>query len=176
MDNLTNCIKKIKMNEKEEFEQVISFFNPILNKYARLLYKDELEDTRSELICALWEAVSKIDYYENEGQIIKYLSRSVFLRYLELYRLSRQRNDYEQISIDDTMIEIPDIQNNYENVIYTLIKDDILSHYKGKQKEIAKSIMSGNYSDIDIASFYKVSRQYVHKIKKNIRKHYQTLS
>ena len=45
---------------------------PLINKYTRLLYKDEKEDINSELILALWEAVLKMKYYEDDGKCLVY--------------------------------------------------------------------------------------------------------
>ena len=40
---------------------------PLINKYMRKLYKDDKDDVYAELILALWEAVTKLKYVENDG-------------------------------------------------------------------------------------------------------------
>lgn len=49
-------VLNVKKN-KNDFEKLINMMTPLINKYTRLLYKDEKEDINSELILALWERI-----------------------------------------------------------------------------------------------------------------------
>ena len=49
MEDFVSLINSI-YKDKEQFPRLIELMNPLINKYARTLYKDEKEDVRSELI------------------------------------------------------------------------------------------------------------------------------
>ena len=87
-------LKDIK-NNKDEFAKLIESMNPLLNKYVRLLYKDEAEDIREELILALWESVLKINYCNNDGECFSYINNALKNKFLELYRKSKKRHDFQ---------------------------------------------------------------------------------
>ena len=59
MGEVALILQNVKKN-KNDFEKLINMMTPLINKYTRLLYKDEKEDINSELILALWEAVLKM--------------------------------------------------------------------------------------------------------------------
>ena len=61
MGDFLNLIENIHQ-DKEQFSKLVITMNPLINKYTRILYKDDKEDVRSELILALWEAVTKLKY------------------------------------------------------------------------------------------------------------------
>ncbi|MCI9435724.1 MAG: sigma-70 family RNA polymerase sigma factor [Lachnospiraceae bacterium] len=87
-------LKDIK-NNKDEFAKLIEYMNPLINKYVRLLYKDEAEDIREELILALWESVLKINYCNNDGECFSYINNALKNKFLELYRKSKKRHDFQ---------------------------------------------------------------------------------
>lgn len=70
MGEICELIDKIKRN-KEDFYLIVERFSPLINKYTKLLYKDEKEDVYEELVTALWEAIQKMMFYENDGQAKK---------------------------------------------------------------------------------------------------------
>ena len=100
MGEFVTLIQAIK-NDKEKFEELLIKMEPLINKYVRLLYKEEKEDVYAELVLALWESVLKISYFENDGQIINFICRALKNRYYELYRNSKKRCEYEINSTDD---------------------------------------------------------------------------
>ena len=53
MGQLINLIEQIKNGDKDKFCTVIEKFDPLIRKYMRLLYKEESEDVRGELVLAL---------------------------------------------------------------------------------------------------------------------------
>ena len=85
--------------DKEVFAKLIEYMNPLINKYVRLLYKDDHEDMRGELILALWESVVKIDYCNNEGECFSYINKALKNKFLELYRKSKKLHDFQITSI-----------------------------------------------------------------------------
>ncbi len=141
---------------------------PLICKYMRVLYKDENEDVRSELVLALWEAITKIKYVENEGQCVTYLTNALRNKFYELYRNSRKEHDNyfssEMTMLDTEMFE----ENEYDDLIVKSDLDKYLEEYTGMRHEIYKSILFENLSDHEIAKKYDVTRQYVNRLKKQL--------
>lgn len=81
MGEVALILQNVKKN-KNDFEKLINMMTPLINKYTRLLYKDEKEDINSELILALWEAVLKMKYYEDDGKCLVYLSNAIKINFL----------------------------------------------------------------------------------------------
>ena len=59
MGEFLSIISEIK-RDKNKFCLLINKMEPLINKYVRLLYKDDKEDIKSELLFALWEAADLI--------------------------------------------------------------------------------------------------------------------
>lgn len=172
---LNELIEEYRKGDNDQILLIIEKFQPIIYKYVRLLYKDEREDTISELNLSLLEAVNKIEYYNNEGQCFKFLYNALRNKYLELYRKSRKRFDNEQQFYKEYY--------NYCIVCYEyddteLIEDlnKYLLEYSDKQKKILISILIEGKSNTEVATENNVSRQYTNRIKnklcKKIKKEY----
>ena len=172
MNEIKNIICNIKKGQLDEFEKILIHFNPLITKYARKLFKNEFEDSKSELTCALWEAILNLEYYENEGQIISYLSKSVFLRYLELYKSSKRKNEYESCVQDEELLNIVYEKNDYDTLHISDFKSFILSHYTGKKYIIVKYILLENLSDSEISLRENISRQYVNRVRRELKKYF----
>ena len=102
---ISKLIYEIKDN-KERFALLVDRFEPLIQKYVRLLYKDEKEDTYAELVAALWEAVYSMEFYDNDGKIVKYLSTALRNKFLELYRTSRKYHDHIAEADETTIYNI----------------------------------------------------------------------
>lgn len=68
--------------DKEKFVLLIDKFEPLIKTYVRLLYKDEKEDVHAEMVAALWEAICNIEYYDDDGQIVNYLIRALYRKFV----------------------------------------------------------------------------------------------
>ena len=161
MSKLVGIVKE----NKEMFNLMIDQFEPIIKKYTKLLCKDEAEDVRAELIAALWEAVCSITFYNDEGQVVSYLTRAIKNKYLELYRKSRKRNDKIIAVEEEELSNRAEFDRAYENLITVDDMNRFGGKLKGKKKEIFELIFCREYSDIEAAKELKISRQYVHRIK-----------
>ncbi|EOS73916.1 sigma-70 family RNA polymerase sigma factor [Lachnospiraceae bacterium 10-1] len=167
MENIVSIIKNIKAGNTSEFALVVNKMHPSLEKYSRLLYKDNKEDTYAELVSALWESIIKMKYFNEEGKCITYLHTAIKLRYLELYKQSKKLHEHEQTTLPNSSDET--IQN--DDFIDVIIKEDItnlLNKYKGLKKAIFYSILFMNMTDSEIAKKYNISRQYVNRVRRNL--------
>lgn len=170
MGEIAKILTNIREGDKEQFADLLVRFEPLIKKYIKHLYKDESEDVRAELSCALWEAVLKMGYIEQEGQIVNYLQRALFNRYLELYRGSKRQHDYETEVDDKELSGLQYADNDYNEVIINDIKNRILSKYSGSKKEIYRLMIVDELSDSEISERYGISRQYINRLRRVLKK------
>lgn len=170
MGEFLSIISEIK-RDKNKFYLLINKMEPLINKYVRLLYKDDKEDVKSELLFALWEAVSNISYYKNEGQVINFLCIALKNRYFELYKRSKRLHEYEIPINDDQkeLLKMSYFDNVIDNIIFKEKKYKILNKYQGKKKNIVYLIIFENLSDSQIANQLKLSRQYINRIRRMLQ-------
>lgn len=169
MKDVVDLVKKIKEGKKEDFGILVEKFEPLIKKYIRCLYKDDKEDVRSELLCAIWEALLKISYYENDGQVVKFIYIALKNKYLELYRYSCKQY-YHEINIEEVEIEnIQFLEKQYDEILINEDLDQFLEKFQGNKKKIYYSILKENLSDLEISLKYEISRQYVNRIRKELR-------
>ena len=168
-------IHKIKEGDVGQFAVIVQAMNPVINKYTKLMYKDEKEDIRSEFTLALWEAVVKIEYFDDEGKIINYLHTAIRNKFLELYRVSCRINDNECGVEDDGLFDsVKDTRSGFEDAI---IREDMrrfLCGYSGIKKEVFSFIILRNLSDSEIAQKLRLSRQYTNRLRRELQKELKT--
>lgn len=167
MEELCELIYTIK-EDKEKFALLLEKFKPLIRKYANHLYLDDREDVEAELTLALWEAVIKIEFCHNDGQVVKYLSTSIRNKYLELYRASQKfhNNTTHMDEYEMNNITAPD-----KSIQDWLILEDMVrfeNKLKGKKKLIFESVFIHNLTDAEIAHQMDISRQYVHRVRKEL--------
>ena len=165
---ICELVKSIKEDNKEQFNLILEQFNPILKRYTRLLYRDDREDVYSELTVALWEAICRISYCENDGQVINYLSTAIKNKFLELYRASCKYHTHMVEIEDSELLKISESRSVCEEIIIQKEMQRVLSGLNGKKKQIFEMIFVQGYSNTEVAYKLKISRQYVHRVKKEL--------
>lgn len=167
MVEISELICEIKA-DKEKFCILLQNFEPSIKKYTRLLYKDEKEEIRAEFTAALWEAVCNIQYCEDNGQVVKYLTTALRNKYFELYRKSRKYHDC-MIEVEEKKLEERcAFDDSYENMITEDAMNWIENELTGKKRKIYELIFKKEYTTTEAASELHISRQYVHRIKKQL--------
>lgn len=169
METIALLIQKIRV-DKKSFDELIHEMTPLINKYVYLLYKDEQDDVRAEMILALWEAVSRIKYCENDKECLSYISRALRNRFYELYRKSRKQYDnraYEEY--EENMQDEPVI-TDINNIEFHMDIEKFIDEFGGNKKELYKAIILEQKSDIEIGQEHQLSRQYVNRIRNTIYK------
>ncbi len=137
----------------------------MINKYVRLLYKDEKEDAYAGLVAALWEAICNIEHYDNDGQVTNYLIRALRNKFFEMYRISKRFHD-NMSSIDQTdLSQIESFCNEYDDLIILNALWKVRNKFTGKKRKIFDLIFYEGYSDMEVATELGISRQYVHRVK-----------
>ena len=100
MDQLGKLICRVKNGDGESFEKIAERMKCTIEKYVRSSFWEECEDARQEYILALWEAIMKMKYFDNEGQCVLYLNRAVEIRYYELQRRAAKITEHEEMEED----------------------------------------------------------------------------
>lgn len=168
MDELSKLIQDIK-KDKNKFNLLLDKMEPLINEYVRILYKDEKDDTYAELCCALWEAVCKISFYENDGAIMQYMINALHNKFHELYRISRKNHDFNIFLLDTNAPETTFYENDYSDILMNEDIHNFLNRFNGTRKKIFYYILILNLSDGEIAKKLSLSRQYVNRMRRILR-------
>jgi RNA polymerase sigma factor (sigma-70 family) len=172
METWRHIIEQIKSGDKNQFLLITKRMDKTINSYVRKLYMDNPEDVKSELILALWQAVCDIVYYNNDGQIVNYLYTAIKNRYLELYRKSKQCNRSEVLLEDNTVLTLKAKEDTTSYAETEIMMEKLQMGTEGKRTRIYQLILELEMSDAEIASCIGVSRQYVHRLRKEIQRKY----
>lgn len=171
MADLIETIKKIKEGNLNEFRTIELKMKPILTKYTNYMYKDEKEDIYAELILALWEAVVKIEYYDTEGKVLNYFQTAIKNKFFELYRTSRKKNDNECSVDDDALLNIASKKgNDFNKIIFLEDMRQFIGCFSGNKKLVYICIIIEGLSDTEISRRLALSRQYINRLRKQLRK------
>ncbi|SHN61986.1 DNA-directed RNA polymerase specialized sigma subunit, sigma24 family [Butyrivibrio hungatei DSM 14810] len=171
MNSYASIITSCKSKDGQGFLLLAEKFSPLIKKYTRLLYKNEAEDVKQEMLLALWEASQKIEKYDNEGECTRYFFNALKCKFLELYRKSKNENETSFL-LDDSIMENEQSEEHLKYA-YANLKQDIifvLSNYPTVVKDMCLKMIFNDMSDSEIAKNYHVSRQYANRIRRNFRK------
>lgn len=164
---ISGLIKEVK-EDKEKFGLLECEMEPLIRKYVNKLYKDDSEEMHAELVAALWGAVCRIKTYENDIDAKAYLNNSVKFRFFELYRESCKYNDNTLVIEEEEFEEKAAFNHSYADVMIMDGMDRIRNRLEGKKRQIFELIFYREYTDSQVASELRISRQYVHRIKKSL--------
>lgn len=156
-ENISTLIKKSKINDKESLWQLIEKFDPLINKYSRML---RYEDAKSELIEYLIKVIKRMPIMTQDKEI-KYISISMKNLYI---KLSKNHESYENsIILNDQMeyFETATKKNEISIDIY-----NALQTLEDKERKIIYYRYFLGYSDSEISKKMLISRQAVHKARK----------
>lgn len=158
----TNIFKKIvhyRNGNNNSFEEIIEIFNPILNKYSRLLNG---EDTKQDLILHMLEVVNKIpidkQIFNNDKAIFGYILKALKNKYI---LLSKKNSN-------TTSTELPlnlDIEIGYEDFESDMELLDLFKILTEKESFIIRGVYIYNLSITEIASYMNISRQAANQAK-----------
>nr|WP_296094876.1 hypothetical protein [uncultured Dorea sp.] len=170
--NIISCYKK-GVDKEKNMLILIRKFQPVINKYARKLFSLEYEDALQELIIAFMNGINGISEYENEGQCVSYLVRSIQLRFYELQRKCILENEIKRSSLESIVERDSGIEEaEYGSIELKLDFDRIKSSKNEVWNEIIDGIIEG-LNDSEIAKNLHISRQYVNRCRRKIIKIYK---
>lgn len=171
MSTFVEIITNIKDGKINEFEKIEVRMKLTLNKYTRLMYKEEKEDVYSELRLALWEAIVNIEYYDDEKKVLAFLYTAIKNKFLELYRSSRKKSDNECSVEDDILLNIVSKEeSDIDKIVFYEDMKKFLKNYSGLKKQTYKCMIMEDMSDTEISMKMNVSRQYVNRLRKQLKR------
>lgn len=173
MDTIKKLLKRYKNGEKEALNEIIIQMTPLVKKYAGKTHFMEKEDSMQEFYITLLETIKYLDESKSEGECLAYMKRSVkhkFAKMCEKYIL-----DVEIISGDEVFQTLEMKGNAEEDTLLNVDFEKYIQNVEQKNKlkgSILRAFWYENKSDAEIADLLKISRQYVHRIKKIMIKEY----
>lgn len=174
-EHISEMISNYKKGDTTVSEQLWIQLLPLIKKYAGKSYFMEYEDAYQEYSLTLLEALNKIQKYDNDGQCLKYIAICMKNKFCYLYKnycntvANETKNDTILIKKDES-----DFPDSYNDIVLLANINEFVMKLSSKTKQtIANLSIVHQKSDIEIASYLGVSRQYINKIRREI---YQRLS
>lgn len=161
MNKLYDIIKNYKQGNKESIIEVIELFNPLLNKLER---QSNHYDIKSELTLFIIELMDKLPFenkkFCHDKYIVSYISKSIKNKYIYLNKKAcDQLNKENEINLE--ILKNDRVENNLDIILFR----DLIKSLTHKEQEIIIYKYGLNYSDIEIAELFNISRQSVNKTK-----------
>lgn len=161
---LTTLIREYRMGNNECLLPIIQQLKPAMIKYARKLYRNDFEDSMSELELALLESVNRIPCVENEAQCLTFLINALKNKYRELARINNKILSSE-LPLEEACPVCLYLETEYGDCELRLALEDLLSTCSAKQKKILMAIIFEGKSCSLVAAELHTTRQYVNRIK-----------
>jgi RNA polymerase sigma factor (sigma-70 family) len=158
-----------ELNNKKALEEIILEMQPLIRKYVRKLFFMEKEDASQELYIALIEAINHIKKYDNEVMCLSYLCKSIINKYNYLCKKNIKENalidNFSELNEDI----IHDFTENYNYIELNIFLDQFVENLNHKQRQIVNYFLK-ELSDTEISLKLGVSRQYVNRVRRQLRK------
>jgi RNA polymerase sigma factor (sigma-70 family) len=161
INKLYNLIIDYKNGNKDSVIDIIEVFTPLLNKLDR---QSKYCDMKSDLIVFIIELMDKLPInnsrFYHDKYIISYISKSIKNKYIHLNKKACKRISSEE------ELNLNVLKNNVvENKLDMLFFKALIKSLTPKEREIITYKYALNYSDIEIAERFKISRQSVNQTK-----------
>lgn len=161
MSKLYNLVKLYKNGNKNAIIDIIEIYNPVLNKFNRNSYS---EDMKNDLILFMITLLDKIAIEKKEFKEDKYIFSYIYksLKHRYIYENSKRCHIYNNETTYDVLLNDVSYDNNFSNIVF---KDMVKNLTKSEKYVINKKYLF-NLSEADIARELAISRQAVHKTHK----------
>nr|WP_296441792.1 hypothetical protein [uncultured Acetatifactor sp.] len=106
-----------------------------------------------------------------------YLRNALRLKFLELYRKSKKRHEFQLVKEPDATLAIIEMPSGLLDISDVIFREDIralLKQFDGKGRDICFQILLEEKSDSQIAKNLEVSRQYVNRLRRNLFSYLKT--
>lgn len=160
-NQLFSLILMSKEGDRESVLKIIEKFNPIINKYTRILNYDE--DCKEDLIVELIEIINKIptEKLKSDKYIVSYISTSLRNKYIHI---SQKRNKISAKEVGE--IEFNLIKDENFNIDDKLILNSMLELLTPMERKVIENKYVNGLRDVEIANLSHISRQAVNQSKK----------
>lgn len=157
---LFDLVLMSKDGDKKAILEIVEKFDPIINKYTRILNYDE--DVKEELILSLIEIMKKIpiEKRREEKYIVSYIATSLKNKYIHI---SKRRNNIAYKECGEIQFNL--IKDENFNIDDKLILNSMLESLTPMERKVIENKYVDGLRDIDIANLNYISRQAVNQNK-----------
>ena len=159
MNNLYKIIKNCKDGNKEDILYILNKFDPLINKYSRLL---EYDDAKQDLILALINVIYKIpihkEIFKEDKYIISYIEKSIIYKYWAISKRQQAEKYSYAYEFDFNLIADKREENTIE--LHDLLKD-----LTERERNVITSKYIQKMTDVEIGQLNNISRQAVNQAK-----------
>jgi RNA polymerase sigma factor (sigma-70 family) len=167
--NLYSLVQKTKDRKEEDTLELLELFDPLINKYGRLLLG---EDTKQDLKLHLFRTIEKMPLerikVKNNKVIFSYLAKAIRYEYIRLSKTLRKTEERETVF----EIETYEDETTLNSEIFLLEMMEVLTK---REAFIVDCIYVNCLSSTEVAHYLGVSRQSVNQTKKKALKKIETL-
>ncbi len=159
---LTNLLIECKQGDKNALLDIILEFMPLINKYNRKYFK---EDISSELIISMIEGLEKMDIANNisDGQFANYISTVIRNKYIDIVRKNIRFNTE---MLTDNITRYQTLTTNIESIESKLNFYYLIKPLTKNQKWVLEQIFIHQKTEVEVAKDKGVTKQAIHNTKK----------
>ena len=159
---LTNLLIEWKQGDKNALLDIILEFMPLINKYNRKYFK---EDISSELIISMIEGLEKMDIANNisDGQFVNYISTVIRNKYIDIVRKNIRFNTE---MLTDNITRYQTLTTNIESIESKLNFYYLIKPLTKNQKWVLEQIFIHQKTEVEVAKDKGVTKQAIHNTKK----------
>ncbi|OJV65226.1 MAG: hypothetical protein BGO41_01300 [Clostridiales bacterium 38-18] len=159
---IKECINDYRNGEDNNLEKIISMFMPLIKKYNRYYYD---EDISSEFVIVLIELVMKIDLnkFDSEGAIVNYISTTIKNKFIDLIRNKRK---HSELVLSNDEFEVSNSIDDVDVLVNKLALENLQQLLSKKERIIIVELFVNQKKGIEIANELGLSKQNIHNIKK----------
>lgn len=160
MNKLCNWIELYRKGDKEVLVDIVKLFKPLLKKFERNSYCEDIESELILFIITLLEKMPEGQTFKDDKYAFSYIYKSLKNKYIYINRKGYTIYNHE-VSNDIALN-----QQGYYETFSDIVFNDMIEGLTTSEKNIMYKKYIYNLSNADIARELNVSRQAVYKIHK----------
>lgn len=161
MKKLGKLVRQYKDGDNDALIEIIDVFKPVINKYSRNSYNEDMEN---ELVLFMITLLDKMPVREevlnNDKYVFLYILKSLKNKYIYINKKSYER--YSNELLNNEYLNYHD----YESLESDIVFYDMIKFLSDVEKNILIKKYIGNLSESDIARKFNTSRQYINRTHK----------
>ena len=166
MSNLVSKIKAYKNGNENALLEIILQMKPLIEKYSKKLHFMDRDDATQELVMFLIGIIKNTDPDRTEAECLKYFEMRISGYYKTLCK--KFLNRPQEVPID----AMPETSSalSVNMIDFKVSVEKFISYLEMENPNKAKILVLSfeAYSDTEISRIMGISRQYIHRIKKEL--------
>ena len=168
MRELKDIIISAQNSDKQSMMEIVTYFEPIINKYTRMMRNDE--DFKSDITIYLIELIKAIKLSKfripNNYAIINYVKDSLYHQYIFLSKKSSAHRANENNYETEDLVEWIGVDTSSSDKINDILLDDILRNtLTAREYSCVKLMIIDGYSSTQTANILGIARQTANEAK-----------